>query len=60
MATVVTDRGVAILCLCSFSIGILFGYKLKSARIRYLKWKKDRLIKKLNDTTTRIKLEAAG
>jgi len=48
------------LCLTSFSVGVFVGYKIKTARLQYLKWKRERLMDKLNTTTEQIHKETRG
>ena len=56
----IEERTVVCLCLGTFGIGVFVGYKLKSTRMKYLQWRRERLINKLNETTKKINLETAG
>jgi len=53
-------KHAALLCFISFGFGVCAGYKIKEQRIKYLKWKRDRLCKKLNETQERLHVEARG
>lgn len=57
------DRGVKIFAItalsAAFLAGFVCGYQVKTWRLRYLKFKKDYLSRKLNDAENRLN-EASG
>lgn len=56
----IAEAKVAILCLCAFGVGVFVGYRLKTTRMKYLQWRKDRLKDKLYDIKRRINDELNG
>ena len=46
------------LCLIAFGIGVLVGYQLKDTRMKYLKWRRDRLMVKAKEFQEKIYKES--
>lgn len=40
----------------SFAVGVFVGYKMKTYRLRYLQWKKQKLLTQLNKTCEDINI----
>lgn len=56
----VAEKDVVFLCLCAFGLGVLLGYRLKATKMKYLKWRKDRLSNKLDEIKRQINIESSG
>ena len=56
----IQEKTLSLICCVAFGMGVLLGYDLKGKRIKYLKWKRDMLVMKANETVQKIQKETAS